>query len=231
MRRSYKTRNGYAPAMGPVAVSVPLAFATLNDKFDLDFTHELMEKEIDFIQSAWVDNGDNPNSLIIQCDQTQQRIIVPPFAQNYVSIIVPGDPRFEVSCKGANAFAGLVRIIFQNIPVPIASSGPIDIGAVNAILSPTVSAVADHSGSIAAGNASQTAIPANAARTRFLIQNPGSSPENIFVNFTNPATAGGDSLELFPGGSYDSAFGPLDQGSVTVTSATTGTKYMAKEWS
>lgn len=104
-------------------------------------------------------------------------------------------------------------------------------------ITPLQGSFTDRSGSISVGGTSQTLAALNANRKRIVIQNPCTATsqgigtaENLFLNFTSAATtAGGNSLELQPCGSYDSGFGPVTTEAITVIAATTNHKYVAKE--
>jgi hypothetical protein len=72
--------------------------------------------------------------------------------------------------------------------------------------------------------------PANSARKALFIANPPSATESIFINFTNAAsTTGVGSIELSAGGSYVDPPGFITLELVTVTAATTGHAFIAKE--
>jgi hypothetical protein len=95
----------------------------------------------------------------------------------------------------------------------------------------------DRSGKITTGGTSQTAIPANGNRRRLIIQNPATAgsqgigtAENLFVNFTLGASGtAGSSIELLPGGSYDTDSGPCTTEQINIVAATTNHQYLAKE--
>jgi hypothetical protein len=207
--RTYKTRNGLAPAIGPVGLPVTLNFPDRTATFDLDFTKTIQDRDIDIIQSVWVDNADNPNKLIIQCDQTQQRLVIPAFAQQSLPIICPQDPRLNVSCDGNQVFAGKVQLIFQNIPVPIASWGPIDVTLNNVTVSqkPLGSNFTASTGNT--GGASVVALAANVNATRRIIANPANNAETLYLQFGGVADA--SALPLLPGEKFDTENGPIDQ--------------------
>ena len=92
-------------------------------------------------------------------------------------------------------------------------------------------------GTITAGGTSQTLAAANANRRRLLIENPCSATtqgigaaEPLFINFTSAASvSNGQSIELAPCGSYDSASGPAPTELISVNATTTSHQYMARE--
>lgn len=93
------------------------------------------------------------------------------------------------------------------------------------------------SGKIAVGGTSQIGIPANGNRRKIMIQNPATATsqgigasENLFINFTGGASSTtGNSIELLPGGSYDSESGPCSVEQINIIAATTNHQYFAKE--
>ena len=102
---------------------------------------------------------------------------------------------------------------------------------------PVVGAFVDRSGTIVAAAASQIVASAKADRRRLLVQNPGTpagqgiaSVESLFVNFmTAAAVDAGTSLEIYPGGSFDTAAGPVTGDAITVAAATIGHRFIVKE--
>lgn len=185
---------------------------------------------LEFVQSVFVDNSDNQHPLVIYVDEPWQRLVIPAQSQGEFPIYSPNPLKFRISTTQTDGL--IVKLSWKNVPGAFTPWGPITIQNVNATLTPTIAAVADHSGTVAVGGTSQIAIPANANRKRFTIQNPGNAAASISINFganaTYPPT---DSLELFPGGTYDTAFGPLDLGNITVNAPNNGQVYIAKEWS
>jgi hypothetical protein len=113
------------------------------------------------------------------------------------------------------------------------SNGPIDFGVVaGASGAPTnvTGTFTNRSGTVATGGTSQTLAASNASRKRLIIQNPCSATESLFINFTTAAsTSAGNSLELVPCGSYDTAGAPPTTEQVNVTAATTSHAFVAKE--
>ena len=95
----------------------------------------------------------------------------------------------------------------------------------------------DRSGTITLGGTSQQLMAANANRRRFIIMNPASAAgqgigvtESLFFNFTSAAGVNtGASMEITPGGWYDSGIGTVTPEAITITAATTGHVFIAKE--
>lgn len=226
-QNTFPVFNGYAPAQGPKALPVRLDF-TLDTEITVDFTSAEESNGISFIQSVWVDNSANPNALILTFDITGQRIVVPATAQSVFPVIATLKSKcVATTTPGANIVA---NAIFMNVPMASELWGPVTVNVAAVNLVPIIGAFTDRSGVIAAAGVSQIAIPLNNFRKRFFIQNPTTQIESLFVNFTAAATIGGaNSMELVPGGSYDSSSGPVSSEAITVIAATINHPYVAKE--
>ena len=95
----------------------------------------------------------------------------------------------------------------------------------------------DRSSTITSGGSSQTLMSANNQRRRFIVMNPASAagqnitnPESLFINFTSAAGVNnGTSIEITPGGYYDSGIGIVTPEAITINAATTGHVFVAKE--
>ena len=122
MTQGFPVSNGYAPQGGPRAL--PLSFDFTNvASYSLDLVQEVERNEINMVQSIFVDNGNNANTLVIIFDQTLQPIRVPAGAQGIWPVITPKDaPRFVISTTQA---AVVVNIILLNVPMPLTQWGPV----------------------------------------------------------------------------------------------------------
>lgn len=219
--------NGYAPAQGPKALPVTLDF-TVDTTIVIDFTAAEESNGISFVQSVWVDNSANPNALNLFFDVTQQNIVVPAFAQSVFPIIATLKSKCTASTLAV--VPTLLRAIFVNVPMASEMWGPATVNIASVNLNPIQGVFIDRSGVIAAIGVSQAIMAINAGRKRFFIQNPSSAIESLFFNFTGAAVVGGPgSLELLPGGSYDSSMGPVSTEAIAVAAATAGHVFIAKE--
>ena len=95
----------------------------------------------------------------------------------------------------------------------------------------------DRSGTIATGGTSQQLMASNTQRRRFIIYNPATqtgqgiaTAESLFFNFTSAAGVNNaTSVELTPGGIYDSGIGIVTPEQINIIAATTGHQFVAKE--
>lgn len=233
---SFPIKNGLAPLIasgkGPKALPMILDF-TINAVQDFDFVQEMEGGVIDFIQGVFIDNSNNPNSLTLLFTGTNQKIVVPATSQGIWPVICPSE---NLHCTASTLTGNglLVSLLFLNVPTAYTSWGPITVNASFAIVR---GAYASKSGVIAAGGVSQQLAAANANRNRLIIQNPGTAAgqgigaaESLFVNFTgNAGVNDGTSMEIFPGGYFDTSFGPVSTQAVNINGATINHKFIAWE--
>jgi len=222
-RQAFGVSNGYAPAQGPKALPIEVDFTgSASQTFNL--LQEETQGQIQNIQSVFVDNSDNANPLTILFAITQQRIVVPAGAQGIWPVICAEQVQFTVS---TNAGDGLqVMLILLNVPMPLTQWGPI-----SATVNVTTASgnFTNRSGNIAVGGTAQDAMAANPVRKRFIITNPSTEIESLFIGFGQNATLDNNSLEIMPGGSFDSNFGPVELARISVNAATGGHTYFAQE--
>ena len=223
--------NGYAPTEGgPVAIPMSLDFS-VNGEIDFDIIDETARGVLAFVQSIWVDNSVNPNPLIFKFAQTNQKLVIPAFAQGLWPVICPAGLRAVVTTTPG---AGIIpQIILLNVPMPMTQFGPlaVTINNVNASMVPVAAVAADHSSTVAVGGTSQALFAANAAAKRRVVYNPSTNPESLFVNFGGVAAGPNNSMEIMPGGYLDTSVAPIDQTAWTINNvATAGMHYVAKEW-
>ncbi len=98
-------------------------------------------------------------------------------------------------------------------------------------ISQVATATTNRSGTVTLGGTSQQLAASNAARKRIFIQNPSAQTEVLYIDFgASASTTPGTSIELLPGGSYDSAGAPPPSDAINVTATTTSHPFIAKEW-
>jgi len=104
-------------------------------------------------------------------------------------------------------------------------------------LTPLQGTFTDRSGSMTTGGTSKTLAVTNSSRKRIYIENPSSAAgqgiaaaESLYINFTsNAGVDNGTSIELTPGGIFDSGPGPVSTEQINVNAATTSHVFIAKE--
>lgn len=202
---------------------------------------------LQMVQGVFINNAKNSQGFTLTNPTTGQEIFIPAFSQGRLSVLTTqssDNVTFVASSTGGID----INVIFTNTePVsdliwavipPGSSTGSVVVtGQVTTL--PPASAGNERNGTIAVGGTSQVLAPANAARQRIIIQNPFSvageggipAAETLYVRFGGAAGVdNGTSFEIFPGGSYDSAAGPVYNGAINVTAATAGHKFIAWEF-
>lgn len=227
MKTAFPVFNGYAPKDAPKALPIPFDFSTV-DSFEFDLLNENTQGIIGFVQSVYVDNYDNPNPLEIYVFGTQQRVVIPAGATGIWPIFSIDQVKMRVS--SANDPAAIGSIILLNVPMPLTQWGPIDVTANITAETITQVSAANFSDVIALGGTSQSAIGANANRKGFLIQNPATEIESLYIDF-GIAAAPGSAIELPPGAMFPPNGSPyVTAQQINVYAATTGHAYIAKEF-
>lgn len=222
-----KIGNMRRPEDYPRGLPVTLEFGTVaTQEFDLEGPQTL--GQLDFVQTIYVDNGDNLNALTLRLPGGQ-RLVIPATAQGFYPVVCPV-AKFTLNASTTIAANLQVPIILMNVPVSSQQWGPItvNVASVTATFTPTPGEWSDASGSIAVGNTSQTLFPASATAIRRVVQNPSGNIGSLWINFGGVAASPADSIEITPGSSYDTATGPIDRTEWTIIAAST-LSYIAKE--
>jgi hypothetical protein len=232
-RQGFPVSNGYAPAGGPRALPISFDFGVTSPQAT-DLVQEIEANIINMVQSIYVDNSLNANILTIVFDQTNQKIVIPATAQGIWPVITPKDaPRLVLSTTPAGGC--VVNIILLNVPMPLTQWGPVNVATTinnpTFTQTPTVANAIDHGGTITLGGTSQVLVGANAVRHRLLVENPSVAANSLYINFTATAGVGAtNSIEIMPGGYYDTGNGPVSGEVVNITSPDTAAKFICKEW-
>lgn len=221
---AFPIQNGYAPTESPKALPLVLDFST-ESIYGEKFYRENATGIIEFFQAVWIDNTANANPVYVRMiGGTQQVIKCEAGSHGAFPIFATLPQNFEFETTPDSGLK--VTFIFLNVPIAPYQHGPI---TVNATVTPVARGTyTDRSGTITTGGTSQVLMAVNANRLGYLIQNPSSNIESIFVNFTDPATGAGDSIEIAPGGSLPSNLA-FSTEAINIVAATTGTAFVAKE--
>lgn len=228
IKTAFPTFNGYAPKEGVKALPIFFDFRTVA-VLEFDLLLENTQGSIQMVQSVWVDNADNPNSIEILFGVTNQRVVVPANVQAMCPVITVDQTRVKIT--GTINPDAVGQIILMNVPMPYTQVGAVTVNvpAINVAAITPVTAT-DHSGTITAGGTSQSAIPANTSRLGFTVQNPTNEIEPLYINFTSAAGAG-NSIEILPGQIFPPNGSPyVSTEEITINAATTGHVYIAKEY-
>jgi len=231
-RQGFPVSNGYAPAGGPRALPIAFDFSTTSPQAT-DLVQEIEANIINMVQSIYVDNSNNANTLTITFDQTNQKIVVPATAQGIWPVITPKDaPRFVLATTPAGGL--IVNIILLNVPMPLTAWGPVNVSTTinnpTYTQTPFVGTTVDHGGNVVTTGVSQLLAGANAVRKRITIEAQSNNVNSLWVAFASAASNNGlNCFEIMPGGYFDSGNGPVSSEVVNIT-GTIGDKFACREW-
>lgn len=196
--------NGFAPSNGgPKAMPLVLDFSA-NAQVEFDLIDAVQRGAVEFVQSAWIDNSDNPNALTISFSQTGQRLKIPAGASGCWPIIAPSGLRCVASTiPGGGVIAYMILL---NVPMPMTQFGPVSVAGTLAL---PLAAYTNHS--LVLTGISQLLIPANANRKSVMISAPSTNANSVWINFGAGATMDFNSYEISPLGNLPPNIVPPNQ--------------------
>lgn len=208
---------GNQPCEGWNAVRVPLAFDGV-DGIEVDLSIVQQTGHFSAAQTLYVDNSTNSVPIFVQCEQSNQTFQVPAGGFIYMPLIQPNPPK--VIFNSSNAVN--ITAFFLNFFLPPCVWGPLVTGGSGLL---TTENPNDHSGTIAVGGTAQLVIPANTNRKGFLISNPDTATETLYIML---GAAANGRIPLVPGATYESG-NPFWAGGVYLVAATGGHAFTAYE--
>jgi len=225
------------------SLTIPIDFS-IGLVYSLDLT--AIQQQLPYfktLQSMFVDNSANANAITITMNGTLQRIVIPAYGQAYLPILMIAAAVIQFSSASAVQISvqlldfflpPMVWSVNGNSPInpggtlAVADAildGTVSGGRINAnAYGPTIQALTDASGTIAAGGTPQIAIPANASRTRWIISNPATATEALLIRIGG-TTAG--PITLLAGQTWDESGSSIVGDAVYVDGATTGHAFTA----
>jgi hypothetical protein len=222
--------NGFVPCNGPKSCPVPLDFS-VTTSWQLDLTNLNLQGYMEAVQTMFIDNSLNAQSLSILCSVTNQNIIIPPQSQGYVPTLQPNPSVLTLTTTGAV----LVTVQLLNFYIPPAVWS-INLGAIPSALvvnntlkttdTPLGTTFVDKSGTIAVGGTVQLLMASNASRKRFIVHNPSTAAEILQICF-GLSTAG--RIDLIAGATWDDSGSTVAQDAVFVVAATGAHAFKAYE--
>jgi hypothetical protein len=225
------------------SLTIPIDFS-IGLTYSLDLT--AIQQQLAYfktVQTLYIDNSQNGNAITILMGGTLQRVIIPAFGQGYVPVL-----QIEAAVltfQSASAVQIAVQVLDFFLPPFIWSANgnsPITPGGVllvsDAILdatvsggrvntnaiAPTIQGLTDASGTIAVGGTAQSAIPASATRSRWIISNPAAATEPLFISFASGATG---QITLLAGQTWDESGSSIVGDAVFVNAATAAHAFTA----
>src|ERR1044072_5286380 len=112
LNNMYSVANMIVPKEGPKVVPVILDFSGI-DTIELDGNQIVTMGGIDYIQTIYIDNSENTESVSIRSNITNQVITCPPHSQGNFNVFTPNMPKFYISTDGALE----ISIFFCNFPL------------------------------------------------------------------------------------------------------------------
>lgn len=234
-RTAFGIFNGMAPVtIGPEGQQLP-APKCLPYRFDFSSVSEITDDlltenisgELKFVQSVYINNRDNDVEFRIKFAVTNQEIVCPANCTGIFPVFAPDQTKFTGTMTAqANR---IVEVLFLNIPMPLTQWGPttVNIANVTATFTPTKGAFSDASNTTTPAT-STILFASNANAIRRVVQNPSSNVESLWINFGGAAASSSDSIEITPGGKFDTDTGPIDTTEWTII-AVNAIPYVAKE--
>jgi len=236
---SYLTSNGALPCEGTKAYPFLLDF-TQSNAYKIDLTQQWQQKQFVTLQTAWIDNSDNDSPLELICSTTSQRIVANPRTQGFYVLLQPTPPVLQVQSDGAL----VVEIILLNFYIPptvwtdtptnAAGLPQVDVPALDGVIQggkvqvaggpETLTALTDASGAITAGGVPQVVFANDAARQRFIIANPDTASETLYMRFGSAAAG---PIPLQPGMIWDESGSSVVGLAVYLSATTVGHAFTA----
>lgn len=203
----------------------------------------LRDLRMDALKTIFLDNSLGSTRVTLTNDTTQQKIVLPPYSQGFFPFLQNGDVvNVSVNSSGGQIvnytlLNTLLELAVWNVNNAADPAGVVTVSG-NVVNTPSPVGCIDRSASIPSANTSFTIVPANAARKRLLIVNPASAVgqgipanESVYIDFgVNAGVDNGVSIELQPGGSYDTGGGCVYIGDIRAACATANHRLTVKEF-
>jgi hypothetical protein len=97
-----------------MSLTVEFDFPTLGQNIDVDLQPIQLLGDLSSVQALYIDNSANTSPLVITCNGTNQRIVIPPQSCGYVHLLVINPAQFLFHTTGAF----VVPVQFLNYFVP-----------------------------------------------------------------------------------------------------------------
>lgn len=198
---AWPAHNGYVPKMGPRALGVSLSLVA-NVAQNLELAKEELVKQLDFVQTLFVDNSQGTGTITIISKVHNQRLIVPPASMAYLPVLSTDQSQFSI----VSTSTVILPVSFINVPMP---------AIVWSAVAPTLAvAVIPKSATqgkvtLAAGATYQQALAANLARTGATLQNVGTHVMFLFFGAASPGVDTTTGFQIQPGQTMSASVGGL----------------------
>jgi hypothetical protein len=196
MLSSFQSDNMALPLRGTQVLPVTLDFTAAGTIYE-DFSWAKQNAIIDFVQSVYIDNADNPTTLdlIISGGSIPQRIRAQPFTQGYYAVTIPIGDAFRMKCITSGGQT--INVMFYSCAMPYVTWGPVP----GVLVTPALTNfLLDLEPCVAGDNQLVAAVAAESVKLYRLILSVGAA--TVLKFYDNPS-AGGTELfaaTLFAGG-------------------------------
>lgn len=238
------TTVGFVPCEGPKTLPVLINFA-LGSTYNLDLSQIIQTGFVSCIQCLYIDNSQNGASISVSCNQSNQNVSIPAYCQGYIPLLAPVPTLLTVTST-LTATVMLQLLNFYQPPAvwntrtfapTFTVSGSLQVSdpILDACIAANEVAVAinpygvtdvDHSTTITTGGTAQVAIAANSSRKRFIISNPDTATETLYMYY---ASGSNGPIALTPAMTWDENGTSVDKQAIYVKAATTGHAFTAYE--
>jgi hypothetical protein len=108
-------KNALIPAEGPKCIPINLDF-TASTTYALSLQNLQSRDYVSIIQTIFIDNSSNADTMTVTTGVANQAIIAPPYTQGYYPVLCPQPPAFVFATQGGV----VVPIQLINVPMPCA---------------------------------------------------------------------------------------------------------------
>lgn len=206
VRTAFKTPAGYIPKEGNRELLVPLDFSAVTS-IDDDLTNEQRLGQIEIVQSVFIDNSLNAQTVTIQfLHGLTQKIVAPALSQGCYPVLVPGALRYRATSTGGV----IVPVVWSNTKREFSVWGPVSVNVALITVSATPLVVTNTVTNKVLTGGVDVLLVANANRKALYFQGmPNNAGPVAYAYAANPAL--GTFPELGQGQSWTNGQGPVDQ--------------------
>ena len=115
-----KTGADGAPIQGPRIIPITLNFTAPTAPIPIELFQENQDKQLDFVQTLYVDNSASGYMLTVRALVTNQTLHVPPYSQAYLPVLCLLDGQTQLIFSKNNIVAESVPVQLINVAMPAA---------------------------------------------------------------------------------------------------------------
>ena len=243
--------NALVPPEGPKSVAVTLDFSA-SVSYTIDFTIAYMNKTMTVVQTLWLDNSLNPDTVSVTVPSTGHSFAVPANSVGAFPIVAAIRPKIILASSGGV----VVKCLFLNVPLPaivwetagggaatnvsivnipaVTVNGVVSVAVTGTVATtaPAFTPLAPAAFAVVTGGTAVIAFAANTIVHGAVVKNPTSATETLYIDVVNTAQTSdpgthGTCMGIAPGQTFPIS-GNLTT-AVSVNAATAGHAFAA--WS